>query len=133
MKGVRINFQGDKVKLDYQNPLELKIDCMAQNAVVNTATPEGSDKIFPTRGTNLVKKVFSGQVFNETSANHAGNFAAVKSRNFVNAQLDEAVDEKLASFVLDVVGVTEDNRGWEYDAKVKSTLDVESTVTWTIK
>ena len=132
MKGVRINFQGDRIKLDYQNPLNLKIDCMAQNAVVNTATPEGSDKIFPTKGTNLVQKVFSGQVFNEATANHAGNFAAVKSRNFVNAQLDDA-GEKLSSFVLDVVGVTEDNRGWEYDAKVKSSLDVESTVTWTIK
>lgn len=133
MRGLRLNFQGDKVYIDYQHPLEQTVDCLAQNAVVNTATPENSDHVFPDKGTNLVKKIFSGQVFNEIKANHAGNFAAVESRNFVNAQLPEDEEEKLSDFVLEVDGVTDDNRGWKYNARVKSNLGVESTVTWSIK
>tara|TARA_B100002019_G_scaffold67212_1_gene57745 strand:+ start:1840 stop:2241 length:402 start_codon:yes stop_codon:yes gene_type:complete len=133
VRGVRINFQGDKIKLDYQHPLEQKIDCLAQNAVVNTAQPLNSDAIYPDKGTTLVQQVFSGQTFNEATANHAGNFAAVQSRNFVNAQLEPNTEEKLASYVLEVDGVTDDNRGWKYNARVRSTLGVESTVTWTIK
>lgn len=133
MKGLRLNFQEDKVYIDYQHPLEQPIDCLAQNAVVNAATPENSDKVFPEKGTNLVKQVLSGQVFNELTANHSGNFAAVQSRNFVNSQLPDTAEEKLSQFVLEVDGLTDDNRGWKYNAKVKSNLGVESTVTWTVK
>lgn len=132
MKGVRINFQGSKASLDFKNGLSTTVDCLAQNAVVNTVTKKGSDSIVPKRGTNLGERFFSGVVFNQQSAQHEANFSAVASRRFVNGQLPEGADERLSAFELQVVGVSEDERGWEFDAKVKSSKGTQSTVTWTI-
>jgi len=132
MIGVRINFQGSKAKLDFNNGLDTSIDCLAQNAVVNTVTKLGSDTVSSKKGTRLGERFFSGIVFNRQAAQHEANFAAVTSKRFVNGQLPTQSEEKLSIFELQVVGVSEDGRGWEFDAKVKSSRGAKSTVTWTI-
>ncbi|NDG53455.1 MAG: hypothetical protein EBY39_10595 [Flavobacteriia bacterium] len=132
MKGLRIDFQGDKARIDFKHPLETTIDCLAQNGVVNVGTIAGSDKAFPNKGTNLKQQIFSGLAYSENAAGHLGNFAAVDTRNFANSALPENITEKLATFKLEVTGVTDDNRGWVYKASVQSTAGTESTVTWTV-
>ncbi len=132
MRGVRINFQGSKAKLDFNNGLDTPVDCLAQNAVVNTVTKLGSDKVSIKKGTQLGERFFSGIVFNRQAAQHEANFAAVTSKRFVNGQLPTQSGERLSAFELQVVGVSEDGRGWEFDAKVKSSRGSKSTVTWTI-
>ena len=132
MKGIRIDFQGNKARLDYKHPLEQTIDCLAQNAVVNTVTSLGSDKVAPKKGTNLKSDFYNGSAYDRARASHTANFAAIESRKFVNRQLPSQQEEKLASFSLVIQGLSEDKRGWEFDAVVQSSLGTESTVTWTL-
>ena len=80
----------------------------------------------------LKSDFYNGSAYDRARASHTANFAAIESRKFVNRQLPSQQEEKLASFSLVIQGLSEDKRGWEFDAVVQSSLGTESTVTWTL-
>ena len=132
MQGLRLKFNDDKVVIDYTTPLETVVDCLSQNAVVNTATTSNSDKIYNKKGTDFFKKAVSGSIFNTSSASHASNFAAYESKIFINSTLPASQHELLESFVLSLVDI--DSTGtMTVKAKSKSSEGTESTITWAIQ
>ena len=59
--------------------------CTSQNAVVNLLTEQGTDKIFPTRGTTVFQEAVSGGIISRQVATNVGNFAAINTLFFMAA------------------------------------------------
>ena len=57
--------------------------CLRQNAVVHLLTSEGSDPVFPDRGTTLLRDAVRGAVVNRQGAEHVANFAALDTLFFM--------------------------------------------------
>jgi len=132
MQGLRLKFNDDKVAIDYTAPLETVVDCLSQNAVVNTATHANSDKIYTNKGTTFFKSAVSGNIFDTSRAAHASNFAAYESKIFINSTLPVSQNELLESFVLSLVDI--DKTGtMTVKAKSRSSEGTESTITWGIQ
>ena len=51
---------------------------------INIATEQGSDPIYPDRGTNLLASSINGLLIDKVEAQHAGNFAALDTLTFCN-------------------------------------------------
>ena len=132
MRGLRLKFKDNKIEIDFNSPLETVFDCLTQNAVVNVATPKGSDKVFTTKGTDFFNTAVSGGIFNATSASHAANFAAYESKVFINSTLPLDQTEILESFILEVQEIT-GNGEMILKARAKSSEDSESTITWNLQ
>lgn len=56
-----------------------------QRYIINTATDKGSDRLYPSRGTDLMDGVLHGMVVDYNSAAHLGNFAALDTTSFMGA------------------------------------------------
>lgn len=99
MKAVRIDFSGDKPVFDFSKPLA-DFSCTVQNALVNTGTDNGSDPIYPDRGTDLKKDGAQGKMVNATWATHAANFAALRTLSFIQQTEMQSNSFKLQGFIL---------------------------------
>lgn len=94
MKGLGIKFENGGATFNFEEKLDSK-RLLVQNYLVNTATVRGSNLIFPQKGTDLLRVVNGGTVFDETTATHQANFAATNTLVFENSQqndLDLTVD-----------------------------------------
>lgn len=56
-----------------------------QNALVNIGTAQGSDPVFPDRGTDLQKDAVEGRLIDLNAAQHSSNFAAVDTLAFLRS------------------------------------------------
>jgi len=97
MRGVRINFNAGS--FDFTSPTR-DFETSVQNALVNVSTDQGSDPIYPDRGTNLLLDGVSGRLINNTWANHSANFAAVQTLVFCQSVDDPADSHRLSNFTL---------------------------------
>lgn len=77
--------------------------CTVQNALVNLLTDEGSDMIFPTRGTGLFKSALNSAIFNFRSASHVCNFAASETLFFGREHEVAVSGHKMSRINLDPV------------------------------
>ena len=80
MTGVMIDFTGDRPTLGVA-----KVEgfgAVVQNSMVNVATRQGTDPVYPERGTNLQKDAAAGRMIDINSAQHASNFAALDTVSF---------------------------------------------------
>jgi len=82
MRGLRINFGSGGARLDLAATVS-GLAALAQNALVNIGTHAGSDPVFPTRGTGLMRAAVEGRLVNATTARHHANFAAVDTLFFM--------------------------------------------------
>lgn len=90
MKGFHINMDGAAgVSIDWSG-LVSDADLLAQKLAVNMLTDVGSDVIDPARGTNLLRRVTNGRVYDLQTAQHELNFAALSAKAYVRANEDEA-------------------------------------------
>lgn len=55
----------------------------SQKALVNIVTVRGSDPLFEDRGTDIMKKCLSGNIYDNNGLRHLGNFAALDTMFFV--------------------------------------------------
>lgn len=56
---------------------------LRQNAAVILLTIPGTDKIYLTKGTELLTDAVKGKIIDINSASHSGNFAALKVQDFL--------------------------------------------------
>lgn len=56
----------------------------AQKVLINLATQQGTDKLYPDKGTNLLKQCIGAVMVNENAAQHISNFAALDTLYFIN-------------------------------------------------
>lgn len=97
MRGIRINFNDGS--FDFSAPAR-DFETAVQNALVNVATDQGSDPLYPERGTNLLLDGVSGRLINNAWANHSANFAAVQTLVFCQTVDDPSDDHRLSNFLL---------------------------------
>ena len=57
-------------------------ECIMQKYLINSVTSKNTDKIFPERGTDLLKGAIGGAVIDAQAAMHLGNFAALDTLYF---------------------------------------------------
>jgi len=68
------------------------LNLLRQNAATILLTIPGTDKIYPTKGTNILIDATHGKVIDLNSANHSANFAALKISNYLSTyEYDENV------------------------------------------
>lgn len=82
MIGIGIKFQDSGGVFDYQTPV-VEFAATVQNAMVNLGTRQGSDPIYPDRGTRLWEDAVRGRMVNLAWANHSANFAALHTLAFI--------------------------------------------------
>lgn len=95
MKSLKLNFGAGGASLDLQSVCE-DFDTTIQACLVNFGTSKNpSDKMFPTRGTDLLKQAVRGVLINPSAALHASNFASIDTVFFINEYGPASLDEKV--------------------------------------
>ena len=84
MRGIKLNFFGGTPVFDFSDTVK-DFDATVQNALVNLGTDLGTDPLYPDRGTYLLKDALQGRMINLQWANHAANFAAMRTMVFSKA------------------------------------------------
>ena len=76
------------------------IDNIKQKLVNNLMTDAGTDEVVPTRGTDLLRSVTGGGVYDLRTAQHALNFAALAAKRTVRGaeSEDAGPSDKVADF-----------------------------------
>lgn len=84
MRGIKLHMNGDRDTLfDFREPVEGKKH-YTQKMFVNLATEQGSDPLYPDRGTTLLAGAIGGVIVDTAAAAHLSNFAALDTVVFVN-------------------------------------------------
>ena len=84
MKGLKVNFTPDGTEISLTEVVQ-DADCEMQNALINMASLSGGDPLYPGRGTSLLKNAVRGALIDNNAANHASNFAAIATKQFLAA------------------------------------------------
>jgi hypothetical protein len=104
MTGLKIQFDTSGPILDLENKVS-GFAATAQNGLVQIGTINGSDPIFPTRGTDLLLSAVAGSVINIAAARHIANFAALDAKSFLTSYEDPSVTERLEELKLSPVSL----------------------------
>lgn len=99
MRSTRIDFTGDRPKFDFGHAVAGFLGTV-QNALVNLGTDQGSDRLYPNRGTRLRQDAISGRMISQRLANHSANFAALRTLTFIQETGDPDVGSQLQSLTL---------------------------------
>lgn len=82
MKDIRIKFDGNDGTCFILDKIVEDKSLFEQKYLINTATSQGTDKIYPQRGTNLLASAIGGTIVDWNASMHAGNFAATDTIYF---------------------------------------------------
>tara|TARA_B100000579_G_scaffold432616_1_gene449770 strand:- start:4281 stop:4670 length:390 start_codon:yes stop_codon:yes gene_type:complete len=127
-KGVALKFsQTGKININFSEVVS-GYDSTIQNVVVNLATREKSDNIFPNKGTSLGQELVRGGMF-RSNAKHLCNFAMFDTKEFVNKHNSD--DEFMGNTVLNC-DTNEDGTGIELKIDSTSTKGSKSKFTWSL-
>lgn len=106
MKGLKMNFNG-LVSLDW-GATTSGIELLMQRAACNMLTARGSDRVNPTRGTNLDARLMGMGAYNLMNIQHELNFASASVTNFMTVTGSTLpTTELLRNFSLQLSGVTD--------------------------
>ena len=81
LKGLKIQINSNGVGAILAESV-VGIGCNHQNALVIITTMEGSDQAFPKKGTKLLMQGLQNAIFDNASAQHSANFAALSAVSF---------------------------------------------------
>jgi hypothetical protein len=95
VQGISLAFKEDGCEIDTDSVVS-GFATTAQNGMVNIATEAGTDPRFPSRGTDLLRSALDGTMISLTEAQHASNFAALDTKNFM-LQFEPEEGEQLRS------------------------------------
>jgi hypothetical protein len=99
-KGLAIEFTERGPVISTNKSVE-GISALAQNLVVNVATPLGSDPFFPDRGSDMQKNLLQYGYVSKNFVQHQGNFAAIRYKLFF-AKTKYAEDPALQSIIINL-------------------------------
>jgi hypothetical protein len=85
MRTLRLLFAHQGASFDLDAPLSGELECAVQNALVNIGSVQGSDGVYPTKGTRLLRQALNGVMFDNNAATHASNYAALDTLKFIKA------------------------------------------------
>lgn len=81
MRGIAVNFNGSNSSIS--NKIVEGIQLTSQKCLLNMATEAGMDRLYPTRGVDILSKAVAGAITDNNIAQHLGNFAALDTIFFV--------------------------------------------------
>ena len=81
MEGIKINFLNGEVYMD-PNEKVTGFDATIQNALANIGTRKGTDRMYPDKGTNLLKRAVEGKIVGLNVANHETQLSAIDTLFF---------------------------------------------------
>lgn len=81
MEGLKINFVDGDIFIDTENKVT-GFSATVQNALVNIGTRQGTDKIYSTKGTEILKSAAEGKIVGFNVANHEAQLAAIDTLFF---------------------------------------------------
>ena len=127
MKGLRIILDGINSTISFNEIVEDK-NLYAQKALINMVTENGSDMIFPDRGTKMLAESISGKVYNRTGIVHVGNFAALDTMYFIRStDPADVLGEPYTINNIDVDGISYNNKDHALSFSVQITYKDETT------
>lgn len=92
MRDIKIIFNGSSTRIDLEKYVEGK-NLYEQKALVNAVTDQGSDPVYPDRGTTMIADSINGNAYDINRAAHIANFAALDTLYFINYQEYAAVQD----------------------------------------
>ncbi len=102
MKSLRVNFK-DNGELEITDEVIEDLACLRQNAMINIATNQGTDRTYPTKGTRLLASSTQGVIFDSLSAQHVANFAALSTLTFMrNSEYPEEIERTIETVQLEL-------------------------------
>jgi len=99
VKSIKIDFTEDYASFDFTSAVESRM-AVVQSALVATATRKGSYHIYPEGGTGLAKFVTGYGAAVWAEAEHAGNFAALDAKRFLNVFIQDDDANKITAIKL---------------------------------
>jgi hypothetical protein len=81
MEGIKINFLNGEIYIETTEKVD-GFDATIQNALVNIGTRAGTDRIYPTKGTTILKSAVEGKIVGLNVANHETQAAAIDTLFF---------------------------------------------------
>lgn len=105
MRGIKLQFSDKAPKLDLTTSV-VDSDSTTQNVMVSLGTDKGSDRLFPARGTDLLKSFLQMGYVGDVEAQHIANFAALDSLFFYRSTNDDITLPPLQKIYLVVNPVT---------------------------
>lgn len=135
MHDIRIRFNGEYDTIfDLNNKVEGK-NLYIQKYLINLSTDNGSDPIYPTRGTTLMQEAIGGTLLSDNAIAHAGNFAALDSRIFVSGEEYSAVrssPDLITDCLMEAVDLTESMNTLTYKVHFTFADSTETETTFTL-
>lgn len=108
MKDIRINFWGGNSTIALTEEVEGK-NLYEQKALVNIVTEQGSDTLYPDRGTTMLRDSIQGKVFSYSGATHVGNFAALDTLFFITGnEYEDVKDSDTENLITDMDVIIKD-------------------------
>lgn len=104
MNGVALDFTGDMPR--FGTGRVEGFGATVQNALVNIGTGQGTDPVYPERGTTLQRDAVDGKLIDLNSAQHASNFAAVDTLAFTKTYTPESDTSNLSEVRLEPADFT---------------------------
>lgn len=83
MRDIKLILKGDDSYIDLTSSVEGKSNT-EQKCLVNLVTENGSDSLYPARGTTLLADSINGLAYDKMEAIHVANFAALDTEFFLN-------------------------------------------------
>jgi hypothetical protein len=81
MEGIKLNFLNGEIYIEPSEKVS-GFDATVQNALVNIGTRNGTDKIYPDKGTTILKSAVEGKIVGLNVANQESQLAAVDTLFF---------------------------------------------------
>lgn len=81
MEGLKINFENGNIHIDTDTKVT-GFDATIQNGLVNIGTRNGTDRIYPNKGTIILKSAVEGKIVGLNVANHEAQIAALDTLFF---------------------------------------------------
>lgn len=81
MEGLKVNFLNGDIYIEPEAKVT-DFDATVQNALANIGTRRGTDRIYPSKGTNILKSAVEGKIAGLNVANHEAQLAAINTLFF---------------------------------------------------
>lgn len=81
MEGLKVNFLNGDIYIEPEAKVT-DFDATVQNALANIGTRQGTDRIYPDKGTSILKSAVEGKIAGLNVANHEAQLAAINTLFF---------------------------------------------------
>jgi len=102
MRGTVIKFEAAGPRLDFTD-VRRDFACTVQNALTHVGTDYGTDRVYPERGTDLLRLATSGTLVNRLWADQRAGLAALRVLAFTRQTDSPANQDQLQEFKLRAV------------------------------